>query len=140
MSLTAATSLAERGISTSAKIGKRGQTWCGCRNGMDHSTCDQANDDLRNQLGSGPNINGGQAYYSIKSPSVAFVCNKDQYSAQVFGGSVPTGSQHVTQACGLYVAGTWRIDGLPAMDYRYMDWNNGLDFCAHAEGSGSHSC
>ncbi|CZR55780.1 uncharacterized protein PAC_05668 [Phialocephala subalpina] len=43
-----AANLTERSISSSAKIGKPGQTWCGCRFGMDHGSCDRANDDLRN--------------------------------------------------------------------------------------------
>lgn len=67
------------------------------------------------------------------------MCNKDGYSAQVFGGAAKTGAEHVTSACGWYIAGTWRMDGFKQMDFGYMDAGD-RDFCQHAEGSGQHSC
>ncbi|KAE9377577.1 hypothetical protein N431DRAFT_461176 [Stipitochalara longipes BDJ] len=132
--------LTESSISQSAKIGKRGQTWCGCRNGMDHGTTDDVNGHLGNILGNGYSIPGNAASYYVEGPSVAFMCNKDSFSATVNQGMIPTGCEKITAACGLYVAGTYRIDGLPAMDFGYMDYTNGEDFCRNAEGSGSHSC
>lgn len=71
---------------------------------------------------------------------MAFFCNKDGFSATVNQGMIPTADEKITAACGEYVAGTWRIDGLPAMDYGYMDYTNGEDFCGDAEGSSAHSC
>jgi hypothetical protein len=133
--------LTERSLSPSVKFGKRIDTmWCGCRNGMDHDSTNDVNYQLGLILGSAYSIPGNSASYYIKGPSVAFMCNKDQFSATVNQGMIPTGCEKITAACGLFVAGTWRVDGLPAMDFGYMDYTNGEDFCRNAEGSRQHSC
>ncbi|KAF8858428.1 hypothetical protein BDZ45DRAFT_743467 [Acephala macrosclerotiorum] len=88
---------------------------------MDHGSTDQANGDLQNQLSGGPNVGGNSACYSVQRSTVAFVRNKDSYSAQVFGGAAETGAEHVTSTCGWNIAGTWRMDGFKGVDFGYMD-------------------
>jgi len=91
-------------------------------------------------VGQGYSVPGNQAAYATDGPTVAFFCNKDGFSATVNQGMIPTSTEKITAAYGLYIAGTWRIDGLPAMDYGYMDYTIGEDFCGNAEGSRQHCC
>lgn len=127
-------------LSEGTWLAKRGQAWCGCGFGMDHGSCDAANNALSKHLNNGPIINGGVGFYAVVGSSVAFLCNRDSFPAQVFSGSVVIGARQVTAACGYYIAGTWRVDGFKAMDYGYMNWYNGLNFCGNAENSPQHHC
>ena len=110
---------------------------------MNHGDTDAAVNDLANQLQNGIGAGGigpGLAWYSIRGSAVAFVCNRGTRQPTVLPSVVGNGNAAITSACGSYIAGTWRIDPEYYIDYGYMVMEPGLDFCGHAEGSGSGSC
>lgn len=117
-----------------------GEIFCGCGYNLDPPSCDAAVADLRSQLGSYSTIY--QAYYSIRGPVVAFVCNLNPgffvTDSDDYGGYIAV----VTQQCGRYVAGTYFAfdEGEYGADVGYMQYFAGLDFCGAAEGSSQNSC
>lgn len=118
--------------------------WCGCGISMDHGNCDAAVADLKNQLGGYAVIPGGMSWYSIRGGVVAFVCNRSPAGSQgvAYADRLTNSLSAITQACGWYIAGTQEIYERQGsdLDYGYMNWRDGLDFCHDAEGSPSHSC
>jgi hypothetical protein len=119
---------------------EKGKIFCRCGCNLVPSDYDAAVTDLEKQLGNGVSITSG-SYYSIRGAVVAFVCSRSRdflisrfdYSQYV---------SDVTSVCGRYIAGTYLAvcDGADQADVGYMQYYSGLDFCAHAEGSSSHSC
>jgi hypothetical protein len=116
------------------------QTWCGCTDSLSASDTNAANQDLGDQVSTNPLIGTGMAFYSIRDSVVAFVCNKDVQTVNIPPVAVSEGSGEVTSACGLFIAGTSRLQGSVALDYGYMNYQSGLNFCEAAEGSQSSSC
>ena len=110
---------------------------------MDTADTNAANADLENQIISGTHqdvIWPGTAFYSIKNTAVAFVCNVDNMNATVPKDIVSTSTKDISAACGLFYPGTSRIQYSQALDYGYMNYTTGLDFCHNAELSGTHTC
>jgi hypothetical protein len=116
------------------------QTWCGCAFPMNAGDTNIANQGLADQAASYPEVDPGMAYYTIQNTAVAFVCNVDDKTANIPQDVVSTGSWDVTQACGLFYAGTSRIQWPEALDYGYMNYFDNLDFCGAAEVAKEHSC
>jgi len=117
-----------------------GEIFCGCGFNLVPSDCDAAVADLENQLGNGVTIDF-DSYYSIRGAVVAFVCSRSS-DFPISGSDYSQYVSDVTSECGRYIAGTYFAvgDGADQADIGYMQYYSGLDFCAHAEGSSSHSC
>jgi hypothetical protein len=119
------------------------QTWCECDYTMNTADTNAANADLENQIISGTHqdiIWPGTAFYSIRNTAVAFVCNVDNMNAIVPKDIVSTSTKDISAACGLFYPGTSRIQYSQALDYGYMNYTTGLNFCHNAEQSGTHTC
>lgn len=116
------------------------QTWCGCDNPMNAGDTNVANEGLANQAASGPRIDPGTSFYTIQNTAVAFVCNGDDKPLTIPTDVVSTGSWDVSAACGLFYAGTSRLEWPEMLDYGYMNYVSGLDFCHDAERSTSSTC
>ncbi|KAJ5623967.1 hypothetical protein N7510_000276 [Penicillium lagena] len=116
------------------------QTWCGCDNSMNAGDTNVANAGLADQAAAYPTIWPGTAFYTIQNTAVAFVCNVDDKSANIPTDVVSTGSWDISAACGLFYAGTSRIQWPEALDYGYMNYAPGLEFCQDAEESTSSTC
>lgn len=122
------------------KRGSLGKVHCGCGNTLDHSDTDAAVADLKNQLTSGGSlIANGEAYYSIRGGTVAFVCNSNHNAMLLaWSAEVGHGLAQVTHACGAYVAGS--VGGLYGTSIGYMKNSQGLDFCGAALSSPKTHC
>jgi hypothetical protein len=114
--------------------------WCGCENPVDAYDTNTANSNLAAQVASYPLLQPGWTYYSVQNTVVAFVCNVDNKPGNVPTDVVSTGSWEVTSACGLFYAGTSRIQWPEALDYGYMNYQAGLNWCEKAEVSGDIYC
>lgn len=116
------------------------QTWCGCDKPMNAGDTNIANQGLANQAASYPEVDPGMAYYTIQNTAVAFVCNVDDKTANIPQDVVITGAWDVSYACGLFYAGTSRIQWPEALDYGYMNYYDNEDFCGHAQEAKTGSC
>ncbi|KAH8689348.1 hypothetical protein BGW36DRAFT_433354 [Talaromyces proteolyticus] len=117
------------------------ESFCGCGFDLVHSDCDAAVASLEAQLGTGVLITE-LSYYAIKGAVVAFVCNRG-YGFEINSDDYARGIGGVTSVCGRYVAGSlegYSFDDGGYADVGYMQYYAGLNFCEHAEGSGSSSC
>ena len=114
------------------------EVFCGCQYNLNPSDCDAAVSALKNQVPNPTTITS--SYYSISGSVVVFACNiTPQYVLD--GPEITRALQGVTDICGLYIAGTYRLPvGQNSADIGYMIYTSGLDFCAHAEASAAHSC
>lgn len=131
--------LPKRDPSLAARQGSL-ETWCGCGDSMNTADTNNANAGLGDQVASYPLIEPGNAFFTISNTAVAFVCNVDDKSANIPTDAVTSGSWYVSQACGLFIAGTSRIQWPEALDYGYMNYRSGLNFCEDAQGSASSTC
>jgi hypothetical protein len=121
----------------------RDNIWCGCGFTMDHGNCDAAVEELKKSMGVSGAYVTVPSWFSKKNNVVAFVCNykSDQnyfyINSQYFHDSLAT----VTDSCGWYVAGS---EGYQARtdiaSIGYMQFKEGVDFCANALGSPNHNC
>lgn len=116
--------------------------WCGCAFPVDHTNCDLATGDLKNQVSpDGKWVT--QNYYSIRGSVVAYVCNPfhrymGYYTDADFLGGI---FNEITGACGAYISGNAQnIVGWAYADVGYMQYGDGLDFCGSAETSKEGSC
>ncbi|KAM0236636.1 hypothetical protein ACHAP5_009322 [Fusarium lateritium] len=119
--------------------------WCGCGIELNHDNCDDAVQDLKDQMGSTVWFVGPRsAFYSIRGDAVAFSCNTGHLDALTSADWVTESADVVTDHCGWYVAGTGRCDYVTfeanTTDMGYMIWRDGVDFCGNAEASSSWNC
>lgn len=114
--------------------------WCGCDNPMNAYDTNMANAGMDNLVASYPLIQPGEGFFIIHNTAAAFVCNVDDKSSNIPTDVVTTWSQTVTNYCGLFYAGTVRIQWTAALDYGYMNYEPGLDFCDQAESSQDAIC
>jgi hypothetical protein len=122
------------------------ETFCGCGIELNHDNCDDAVQDLKDQMGStvwlvAPHT----AFYSIRGDAVAFSCNNgDVGDALTSGDWVTEAAELVTRGCGWYIAGTGKClfitFDLNTTDMGYMIWSDGVDFCGNAEASSDWQC
>ena len=68
------------------------------------------------------------------------MCNVDNMNATVPKDIVSTSTKDISAACGLFYPGTSRIQYSQALDYGYMNYTTGLDFCHNTELLGTHTC
>ncbi|KAK9351074.1 hypothetical protein V1523DRAFT_417876 [Lipomyces doorenjongii] len=82
-----------------------------------------------------------QTFYYIFDDVVAFVCNRGVLIG-IADGTYGDMLVQITDTCGLYIAGTYQtIDGYGTnILYGYMQYWDGLDFCANADNSHARSC
>ncbi|SPJ75684.1 uncharacterized protein FTOL_05415 [Fusarium torulosum] len=120
--------------------------WCGCGNELNHGNCDDAVQDLKDQMGSTVWVIGPQAaFYSIRGDAVAFSCNtRDDVDALTTADWVTMAAEVATYYCGWYIAGTgqwnWIDPNFNSTVMGYMIWGDGVDFCGNAEASSSLDC
>jgi hypothetical protein len=112
---------------------------CGCGVGMDHGDTDKANSNLQSQVKNGRSVPSHGALLAKSGSTAAFFCNYDGSDTTARKDEAVGGASAITGACGLYIAGTIRLDGHPHLDFGYMDVNRG-DFCGHAEDSSLRHC
>jgi len=115
-------------------------TWCGCAFPMNAGDTNAANADLATQVASYPTIWPGTAWYSVVNTAVAFVCNVDNKNANIPTDIVSLNSPDISYACGNFIAGTSRIEWPEALDYGYMNYFSGLNFCGAAQSSTQNWC
>ena len=122
------------------------ETWCGCGIQMNVGDTNVANQRLASQAQSGSRIPimPGTSVYSIQNTAVAFACSIGPKYAFIDANVVSDYAWQITQACGWWVAGTARQNtynpGAQVLDYGYMNYWSGLNFCGNAEESQAHSC
>ncbi|EEA19373.1 hypothetical protein TMatcc_009506 [Talaromyces marneffei ATCC 18224] len=127
--------------------------WCGCGFNLDHGECDDAVQDLKNQVGSYAEIPFNMAWYSIRGNTVAFACTRPQgQSIQDYGRPSELNSDYltisyaaITDFCGWYVAGTSLYTDLWEEGYNrpfvgYMQYHDGEDFCEDSTLSSVDHC
>ncbi|KPM46540.1 hypothetical protein AK830_g60 [Neonectria ditissima] len=117
------------------------QFWCGCAFPLDHTNCDLATADLKNQVTPAKTLKNN--YYSIRGNVVAFVCNPyttwgGYYTDAEYLGLI---FSDISSRCGQYIAGTSQnIVNLSYAYVGYMQYSAGLDFCATSTSSKQSSC
>jgi hypothetical protein len=116
------------------------QAWCGCAFPMNAADTNNANAILANYAASSPVLDGGRTQYSVQNSAVAFVCNFDSGSVTIPSNLVSNNSPDISYACGNFIAGTSRLEGFADLDYGYMNYLSGLDFCGAAESSTQQIC
>lgn len=139
---------AEVSVAKQSRIEKREShwfTWCGCGIELNHGNCDDAVQDLKDQMGSTFWVVGPQtAFYSIRGDAVAFSCNNADGDALTSADWMTQAAEVVTRSCGWYIAGTgqwaWITPGANSTDMGYMIWRDGVDFCGDAQGSPDWKC
>jgi hypothetical protein len=124
-------------------------TYCGCGYNMDHGNCDWVAANMLAQLQDADGfIPQGISFYAIYYDVVAFLCNGSTSNVTIDPIQFPLYLQQITGACGWYVAGTvletaeyglYGYDTL-VLNYGYMIYFDGLNFCAAADTSPAHSC
>ncbi|RFN51332.1 hypothetical protein FIE12Z_4386 [Fusarium flagelliforme] len=122
-------------------------THCGCGIELNHTNCDDAVQDLKNQMYDILwYLPAETAFYSIRDDVVAFSCNitPDSWYAQS-AEFVTEILGWVTNECGWYIAGTGsfftRQGGFFSTTYiGYMVWRNGVDFCHDSIRSDRSQC
>lgn len=129
--------------SNSARLQRRGTTWCGCTQKMNPGNCDSAVADLKSHMdaesGGIAGITRGTSWYAIKGDVVAFVCNHSRDTDTLINASIyGDGLAQITSACGLYSAGT--LEHATNIDVGYMIYGPGTNFCQAARTSPVSRC
>lgn len=121
--------------------------WCGCGIELNHGDCDAAVNALSDELATNPGTDPFLSHYLIRGSVVAFLCADccGPVSIQVQPWELHDALARVTQDCGWYIAGTYRMfksyeQTLDWASLGYMRYFEGLDFCGAALGSSQHSC
>jgi len=123
--------------------------YCGCGYNMNPFNTDQAVEKLKSQLlsmqKSGQGLAAGYAAWQTYGDVVAFICHNRGASTpthttpEKFGNTLAD----ITNKCGRYIAGTFHsVDGLGVLgiEYGYMRFYPGLNFCSASTASSDHSC
>lgn len=113
--------------------------YCGCAFPIDPANTDAAVADLKGQVTGGTTL--WRNYYSIRGNVVAFSCAYDYYTSS---NALATNFADITNTCGRYIAGTVRTfngNWLSSVNtVGYMQYTEGLNFCATATSSQQHIC
>ena len=130
--------------SCSSDPGAADLTYCGCGFTVDHGDCDAAVANLKNQVANGATVQPQMSYYAIRGSVVAFICSYSSSPVPVTVGLITTAAGHITDRCGLYIAGTYESliapNDLAGYNIGYMQYYSGLNFCSAAVGSTSTCC
>ena len=115
---------------------------------MDHGHCDTAISCLKGNIDTSYPLNGRVVDSGIEQDVVAFICRRgpDAGSIPVSPDEVAKALKAVTDACGLYISGTYdetllRQDVGPSyVSIGYMRYHDKQDFCAAADVAAANSC
>lgn len=116
-----------------------GRVYCGCGVNLNHADTDATVQSIKNYLKTNP-IKAHQYVVAVQGNVAAFLCNGNQVETfKDNGNEFANMAQTITNACGLYVAGTQNLKNLYYYG-GYMGWYQGRDVCTDSRSSPKQSC